>query len=139
MSIYRVYAEVADLSEGTLSPDHALDIAEWIVRERPTLRQRFQRLMWGRSYDEVAAQAMREKWRRDEWVAGLYTCGMADRERTGHPEREDADTDGGDSVTSESCDHEWEVEYLPDPMSAGSVVRSGALRCPKCFASLEDA
>lgn len=25
--------------------------------------------------------------------------------------------------------HEWEVEYLPDPMSAGSVIRSGDLRC----------
>jgi hypothetical protein len=25
--------------------------------------------------------------------------------------------------------HEWEVEYLPDPMSAGGVVRSGDLRC----------
>jgi hypothetical protein len=64
MNIEGIYLEVADLSEGTLSPDHALDIAEWIVRERPTLRQRFQRLMWGRSYDEVAAQAMREKWDR---------------------------------------------------------------------------
>lgn len=25
--------------------------------------------------------------------------------------------------------HEWEVEYLPDPMSGGSVVRSGDLSC----------
>jgi hypothetical protein len=34
--------------------------------------------------------------------------------------------------------HEWEVEYLPDPMSAGSVVPSGALVCTVCFDTKED-
>lgn len=33
--------------------------------------------------------------------------------------------------------HEWEVEYLPDPMSAGGVVRSGDLACA-CGASTPD-
>lgn len=35
-------------------------------------------------------------------------------------------------------EHEWEVEYLPDPMSAGSVVRSGELRC-WCGETMRDA
>jgi hypothetical protein len=26
-------------------------------------------------------------------------------------------------------EHEWEVEYLPDPMSAGGVITSGDLFC----------
>lgn len=34
--------------------------------------------------------------------------------------------------------HDWEVEYLPDPMSAGGVVRSGALVCSVCGAEKED-
>lgn len=33
--------------------------------------------------------------------------------------------------------HEWEVEYLPDPMSAGGVVPSGDLACA-CGASTPD-
>lgn len=33
--------------------------------------------------------------------------------------------------------HDWQVEYLPDPMSAGSVVRSGSLFCA-CGATKED-
>lgn len=33
--------------------------------------------------------------------------------------------------------HEWEVEYVPDPMSAGGVVRSGDLVC-WCGARKED-
>ena len=82
--IYRAYLRVADLSEATLSPDHALDIAEWIIRSRPTLRQRLQRLLHGRSTDEIRAQAMREEWRRNERDADLCTCGLADQERTGH-------------------------------------------------------
>lgn len=32
-------------------------------------------------------------------------------------------------ATNDHHVHEWEVEYLPDPMSAGSVVRSGDLFC----------
>ena len=83
-NIYRTYCAVADLSEGTLSPDHALDIAEWVVRNRPTLRQRWQRLVWGRSQDETRAIAMREEWRRNERDADRCTCGMAEQERTGH-------------------------------------------------------
>jgi hypothetical protein len=33
--------------------------------------------------------------------------------------------------------HEWDVEYLPDPMSAGGVVRSGDLRCA-CGETIRD-
>lgn len=33
--------------------------------------------------------------------------------------------------------HEWEVEYLPDPTSAGGVVRSGDLFCA-CGATTPD-
>lgn len=33
--------------------------------------------------------------------------------------------------------HQWQVEYLPDPMSAGSVVRSGDLCCA-CGESIPD-
>lgn len=41
----------------------------------------------------------------------------------------------GEGATSEACDHEWEVEYLPDPMSAGSVVESGDDFCRNCGAT----
>lgn len=34
-------------------------------------------------------------------------------------------------------EHEWEVEYLPDPMSGGGVVRSGDLFC-RCGATTGD-
>lgn len=89
-SIHSTYLHVADLSECTLSPDHALDIAEWIIQTRPTLRQRWQRLLWGQSHDETKARAMREEWRRNEFHADMCTCGMAEQERTGHyPEHED--------------------------------------------------
>lgn len=82
--IYRTYLDVANLSEGTLSPDHALDIAEYIVRERPTPRARLQRLLYGASHDEIRARSMREEWRRNEANAAECTCGMAEQERTGH-------------------------------------------------------
>ena len=34
--------------------------------------------------------------------------------------------------------HQWEVEYLPDPMAAGGVVRSGDLFC-HCGETVVDA
>jgi len=33
---------------------------------------------------------------------------------------------------------EWEIEYLPDPMSTGAVVRTGDLVCGSCFATTRD-
>lgn len=35
-------------------------------------------------------------------------------------------------------EHRWEVEYLPDPMSGGAVIHSGALVCATCYAEVED-
>lgn len=34
--------------------------------------------------------------------------------------------------------HQWEVEYLPDPMSAGAVTRTGDLVCTVCLESMPD-
>lgn len=35
-------------------------------------------------------------------------------------------------------EHDWAVEYQPDPMSSGSVVRSGDLICERCGATTPD-
>lgn len=52
--------------------------------------------------------------------------------------RDRADRIDVDAPEGGACDHDWEVEYLPDPHSGGGVVRSGDLRCPRCFATKED-
>lgn len=38
----------------------------------------------------------------------------------------------------EDVEHRWEVEYVPDPMSFGAVVRSGDLRCADCGLTIRD-
>ena len=43
----------------------------------------------------------------------------------------------GHSAEKDAHAHEWEVEYLPDPMSGGGVVRSGDLRC-RCGETTRD-
>jgi hypothetical protein len=76
---------------------------------------------------------------------GRYRCplcprafhALADKKhhvKTKHPKKpETSEPEGGEPHT-----HEWEVEYLPDPTSAGSVVRSGDLHCA-CGAVIPDA
>jgi len=54
----RAYLKVADLSEATISPEHAVDIAEWAVGLR---RLRRRRAAW-------QAQALREYLARWECV-----------------------------------------------------------------------
>lgn len=56
----RAYLTVADLSEATLYPLHAVDIAEWAVEQRHRLRGRWDRLTRGHSRTWWEAQALRE-------------------------------------------------------------------------------
>jgi hypothetical protein len=73
----------------------------------------------------------------DEWHQTFlelgYRCCVRCRLHHRHPETclEDAENEARAHV------HEWEVEYLPDPMGAGSVVRSGDLMC-WCGVTRED-
>lgn len=56
----RAYLAIADLSEATLDPLHAVDIAEWAIEQRHPLRGRWDRFMRGHTRTWWQAQALRE-------------------------------------------------------------------------------
>ena len=56
----QTYLTIADLSEGTIDPLHAVDIAEWVVERRHPVRSRVQRVLYGYTLAWWSAQAIRE-------------------------------------------------------------------------------
>ena len=67
------------------------------------------------------------------WWRGMDADVAAERARF-TPAPQPPARDGG----SRPHEHDWQVEYVPDPNSAGGVVRSGDLTC-RCGATKEDA